>query len=127
MAMRFPPPCCQKALGRPVSGGGFGGQESIALGEATPTQLPAWAQAALRRLSVPDSTLRPVVSKLGNGLTLIVQPETVSDTVTVFGHIRNQPEMEEVPGKEGADLILGQLLSYGTEHLDRLSFSKGAG
>ena len=113
-----------KSSGRPVSGGGFGGQESIALGEATTTQLPAWTQAALRRLSVPDSTLRPVVSKLDNGLTLIVQPETVSDTVTVFGHIRNQPEMEEVPGKEGADLILGQLLSYGTEHLDRLSFQR---
>ena len=42
--------------------------------------------------------------------------------MTVFGHIRNQPEMEEAPGKEGADLILGQLLSYGTDHLDRLGF-----
>ena len=47
-----------KSSGRPVNSGGFGGQESIALGEAKPTQLPTWAQAALRRLSVPDSTLR---------------------------------------------------------------------
>jgi zinc protease len=113
-----------RSSGRPVNGGGFGGQESIALGEAGTTELPVWAQASLRRLSVPDTTLRPVVSKLANGLTLIVQPETVSDTVTVFGHIRNQPEMEEAPGKEGADLILGQLLSYGTEHLDRLGFQR---
>ena len=68
--------------GKPVaSGGGFGGQETIALGEAKPTQLPDWAQSALSRLSVPASTLNPTVSTLANGLTLIVQPENVSDTV----------------------------------------------
>jgi zinc protease len=113
-----------RSSGRPVNGGGFGGQESIALGEAGPTPLPVWAQASLRRLSVPDTTLRPVMSKLANGLTLIVQPEAVSNTVTVFGHIRNQAEMEEAPGKEGSDLILSQLLSYGTDHLDRLGFQQ---
>jgi zinc protease len=42
----------------------------------------------------------------------------------VFGHIRNQPEMEEAIGKEGVSLVLDRLLSYGTEDLDRLSFEK---
>jgi zinc protease len=111
--------------GRPVAnGGGFGGQESIALGEPGTTELPSWAETAVQRLSVPDTTLHPVVSHLSNGLTLIVQPETVSDTVTVFGHIRNQPEVQEAPGKEGADLLLGQLLGYGSEHLDRLAYQR---
>ena len=114
-----------KKSGMPVaSGAGFGGQETISLGEAMPTQLPSWAQAALSRLQVPTSVLHPVVSTLANGLTLIVQPETVSDTVTVSGHIRNRPEAEEPPGQEGVALVLDRLLSYGTEHLDRVAFQK---
>jgi hypothetical protein len=38
-----------------------------------------------------------VVSTLPNGLTLIVQPEDVSDTVSVFGLIRNRPEVQAPP------------------------------
>jgi len=111
--------------GKPVaSQGGFGGKETIALGEAKPTQLPDWADAALSRLSVPESTLHPVVTTLPNGLTLIVQPENVSDTVSVYGHIRNRPETEALPGKDGVSLLLGSLLSFGTEHLDRVAYEK---
>jgi zinc protease len=114
-----------QSSGHPVaSGGGFGGHESISLGEAKSADLPDWAKAALHRLVVPESTLHPTVSKLANGITLIVQPETVSDTVTVFGHIRNRPETEEAPGKEGAAVVLDKLLSYGTQHLDRLAFQR---
>jgi len=109
--------------GQPVSSGsGFGGQENIALGEAKPTPLPDWATAALTRLNVPPSTLHPVVSTLPNGLTLIVQPEDVSDAVTVYGHIRSRPETETPPGKDGVDLVLDRLYSYGTRNLDRLAF-----
>ncbi len=111
--------------GKPTaSGGGFGGQETISLGEAKPTNLPDWAEAALNRLVVPHSTLHPVVTTLANGLTLIVQPEDVSDTVSVYGHIRNRPETEEAVGKEGVSLILGPLLTFGTEHLDRIAYQK---
>ena len=109
--------------GQPISSSsGFGGQEAIALGEAKPTPLPDWANAALSRLSVPPSTVQPVVSTLPNGLTLIVQPEDVSDSVTVYGHIRNRPETELPPGKEGSDLVLDRLYSYGTKTLDRLAY-----
>jgi len=77
---------------KPVAAhGGFGGQEAISLGEAHPTALPPWAQKALQRLEVPPSTLHPIVSTMPNGLTLIVQSEDVSDTVSVYGHIRNRP------------------------------------
>ena len=114
-----------RGSGRPVSGGGgFGGHEAIALGEAHATALPAWAAHALERLSVPASTLHPVVSTLPNGLTLIVQPEDVSDTVSVFGHIRNRPETEELPGEEGVNQVLERLLPYGSERLDRVAFEQ---
>jgi zinc protease len=112
-----------RASGQPVaSGGGYGGQESIALGEAKPTPLPDWANTALARLEVPKSTVSPTVSVLPNGLTLIVQPEDVSDSVTVYGHVRNRAETEEPVGKEGVNYALSRLFSYGTTTLDRIAF-----
>ena len=114
-----------RGSGRPVPGGsGFGGHEAISLGEAHATALPAWASKALERLSVPASTLHPVVSTLPNGLTLIVQPEDVSDTVTVLGHIRNRPETEDPAGEEGVSAVLERLFAYGSEQLDRLAFQR---
>lgn len=114
-----------RGSGRPVvSHGGFGGSEAISLGEAHPTALPAWAQKALERLEVPPSTLHPVVSRLPNGLTLIVQSEDVSNTVGVYGHIRNRPETEELKGEEGVGQVLDPLLTHGSEHLDRVAFQQ---
>jgi len=109
--------------GRPVAGGGgFGGQENISLGEAHATQLPDWARAALERLDVKPSSVQPVVSTLPNGLTLIVQSVDVSDTVSVFGRIRNRPEVEADVAQQGVGQLLDPLLSYGSESLDRLAF-----
>jgi len=114
-----------RGSGQPVAAhGGFGGQEAISLGEAHPTALPPWAQKALQRLEVPPSTLHPIVSTLPNGLTLIVQSEDVSDTVSVFGHIRNRPETEEPKGQEGVAQVLDRLLTYGSERLDRVAFQQ---
>jgi zinc protease len=113
-----------RGSGKPVAASGFGGQESIALGEAKPTPLPDWASAALGRLSVPPSSVHPTVSQLPNGVTLIVQPENVSDTVTVSGLIRNRPELEVPKGQEGLPAVLDQLFSYGSKHLDRLAFQR---
>jgi zinc protease len=110
--------------GAPTSGGGFGGQETIDLGEAKPTVLPAWAQSAVKRLDVPSLTAAPVVSTLPNGLTLIVQPENVSNTASILGHIRNRAEIQQPVGKEGVAALLEQLLPYGSEHLDRLAFQR---
>src|SRR6266480_2667413 len=114
-----------RGSGQPMAAhGGFGGQEAISLGEAHPTALPPWAQKALQRLEVPPSTLHPIVSTLPNGLTLIVQSEDVSDTVSVYGHIRNRPETEEPKGQEGVAQVLDRLLTYGSERLDRVAFQQ---
>src|SRR6185503_13291158 len=113
-----------RASGRGVASSGFGGQETISLGEAKETILPDWAEAALKRLEVPASTIKPTVSTLANGLTLIVQPADVSDTVTVYGHIKTRPEVSVPPGKEGISQVLGQLFDYGSETLDRIAFQE---
>jgi zinc protease len=111
--------------GQPVtSNAKFGGQETIALGESNAAPLPGWAQKALGHLTVPALTIDPVVSTLPNGITLIVQPEDVSDTVSLYGHVRNRAETETPPGKDGVAALLEQLFTYGTESLDRLAFEK---
>jgi zinc protease len=113
-----------RGSGKPVASRGFGTQENISLGEAKPTPLPKWAAAELGHLAVPKSTVHPVVSKLANGITLIVQPENVSDTISVFGHIRNRPELQVPAGKEGMSDVVEQLFSYGSQRLDRVAFQQ---
>jgi zinc protease len=113
-----------QASGKPVASKGFGGQENIALGEGAPTPLPDWAASALDRLSVPDSAVHPVVTRLANGITLIVQPEDVSDTVTVYGHVRNRSELQVPAGKEGLSEVLAQLFPYGSKKRDRLALRR---
>ena len=55
---------------------------------------------------------------------LIVQPESVSNSVIVYGQIKNEPDLQAPPGQEGVDQVLDQLFSYGTTTLDRLAFQK---
>jgi zinc protease len=110
--------------GKPVTSSTFGGQESLAPTQTHPVELPDWAAQALSRLSVPESSLRPMVTLLPNGLRLIVQPESVSNTVSVWGQIKNNANVEAPAGKEGVEGLLNQLFEYGTTHLDRLAFQK---
>ncbi|HEX4377517.1 MAG TPA: pitrilysin family protein [Steroidobacteraceae bacterium] len=111
--------------GRPVpASGGFGGPENIALGEAKPVALPDWAQVASQRLQVPELTTLPIVTRLPNGLTLIVQPERISDTVSIYGHIRTRPEVQAPPDKQGVAQLLDALLPFGTQQLDRVAFEE---
>jgi zinc protease len=109
---------------KPIASGAPGGPESIALSEAGPVELPVWAKTALDRLKVPAQTVTPTVSTLANGLTLIVQPTKVSDTVSLYGLIRSNAGIQAAPGKEGVDVMLDLMMGYGTSHLDRLAFQK---
>jgi len=110
--------------GKAVSTKSFGGTESFASGESTGVKLPDWATAAVNRLDVPKLTVNPTVTNLPNGLKLIIQPEAVSDTVCVYGRVKNRPKVEMQKGKEGVDQALDQLFSFGTKSLDRMAFEK---
>ena len=110
--------------GEAVAGQGFGGAESFASAPGHPVVLPDWAAAALASLQLPAPAPPPNVSVLPNGLTLIVQPEHVSHTVSVYGRVRNVPVMEELPGQEGIASMAGEMFGYGTVTQDRLAFQK---
>jgi zinc protease len=110
--------------GKPTSSKSFGGRESLAPAATHVVALPAWAAKTLGRLSVPESSLHPVVSTLANGVKLIVQPESVSNTISVFGRVKNNPDLETAKGKEGVDSLLDQLFEYGTTTRDRLWFQR---
>ena len=113
-----------QSSGGPIRAKGFGGREIFHLAQTRHIQLPDWAAQSLKELSIPASTLHPTVKVLSNGLKLIVQPESVSNTVSIYGHIQNNPDMQALPGKEGVDQVLDQLFSYGTTSLGRVAFHK---
>lgn len=109
---------------RPGSAAGFGGAESFGSPSDRGTPLPEWAAAALETPALPPAPELPAVSTLPNGLRLMVQPETVSRTVSVYGRVRQTPTVQEPPGKEGVAALTAELLDYGTQLRDRLAFRK---
>ena len=84
--------------------------------------LPDFARNVLANLHVPASTLAPSLSTLPNGIKLVVQPEHVSHTVAVRGQIGMNPGVQDPPGKDGIDGIISDLLPYGTQTYDRLTY-----
>jgi zinc protease len=113
-----------QSSGNPISQKGFGGKESFAPKNPKAVKLPDWAENAMGRLEIPKSLVNPVVSTLPNGIKLIVQPEHISNTVSIYGSIKNEPDLETPKGKEGVDDVLNQLFEYGTKSLNRIEFQK---
>ncbi|HUL01545.1 MAG TPA: pitrilysin family protein [Nitrospirota bacterium] len=110
--------------GKPVVVKTFSGKESFSPRETTPVELPDWAKSVGKIPGVQLSQVNPDVFTLANGIRLIVQPENVSATVSVFGQIKSNVDLEEPAGKEGVGDVLGGLFAYGTKSLDRLAFQK---
>ncbi|MBD5606879.1 MAG: insulinase family protein [Candidatus Eremiobacteraeota bacterium] len=108
--------------GKAIASKGFGGGETLSSPPTKPVELPVWAKDKLAQVDVPASTLSPSDTTLPNGVRLIVQPETASDTVTVFGSIRHNDNLQTPAGKDGASTLLDDLFSYGTTSLDRLDY-----
>ena len=98
--------------------------EAPSPGKVKEVKPPPWAKGALSRSAPPAPPINPPISRLSNGLTLIVHPLSVSDTVSVYGHIKNEPGIEVPRGKEGVHEVLDQLLVYGTQAHDRIGFQK---
>jgi zinc protease len=109
---------------RPPDSAGFGGSESFAGNDKLNGPLPEWAAEKLSKLDMPRWTLAPVDMKLDNGIRLIVQPETISKTVTVLGHIDNNAKLQEPAGQEGTARLLTTLFDYGSTTLDRDAYHK---
>ncbi|MGH9560942.1 MAG: M16 family metallopeptidase, partial [Terracidiphilus sp.] len=110
--------------GKPISQKSYGGQESFAPSEVKPVALPEWASSALARLSIPEMPVHPIESKLSNGIHLIVVPEKVSQTVSIFGGIRTNADVQQPESQQGVADVLSQLFDYGSTNLDRLAFQK---
>ena len=113
-----------ESSGKPVAGKGFGGAESFASSPEQPVELPPWAKRAFAKLEVPRSTLAPASYTLPNGLKLIVQPESISDTVQVYGKIKTNEDLQAPKGEEGVADVLDGLFPFGTTSLDRLRFQQ---
>jgi len=113
-----------KPSGKAASSKGFGGGETVTSAPTKPVTLPAWAASKLAKLEVAPSTLAPTDTLLPNGIRLIVQPESASDTVTVIGQIRHNDALQTAVGKDGVGGVLDALFSYGTTSLDRLAYQK---
>jgi zinc protease len=115
-----PRPAGAAVAGRPATRA----SEAFTPQAAKSVPLPAWAQKLATLPSLPDSQLHPTVFTLANGLRLIVQPKTISQTVHVFGSVKNDPDLETPPGQEGVDEVLNALFTYGSTTRDRLAFQQ---
>jgi len=110
--------------GKAVHSHTFRGKESFAPHQTDAATLPPWAQKVMAPADIPRSNVSPEVSTLPNGLRLIVQRETISPTISIYGAVKNNSGMQTPKGREGVDEVLESLFPYGTETLDRLSFHK---
>ncbi len=103
-----------KDSGAVVTGDEFGSSEAFSPQSAVPVALPDWAAGVVDSTAVAPSTLHPIDVTLQNGLRVIVQSEPGSGAVTVLGQVRNDPDIEAPPGKEGVSIMLDQLFSSGS-------------
>ncbi|TAM75482.1 insulinase family protein [bacterium] len=97
-------------------------EERNALVPAKPEPLPDWASAALSQMRPPEALPAPVEMTLDNGITLVVQPETITPTVVVSGLIKTNPGLQEAPHRDGIASLTATLLPYGTRTYDRLQY-----
>jgi zinc protease len=113
-----------KPSGKPAAAKSFGGKESFTPPNTKPVALPTWAESAVRQAAVPRSSVNPVVTTLPNGLRLIVQPESASNTISVVGLVKTRPAVQVPPAQEGVDEVLDGLFAFGTESLDRVAYQR---
>ncbi len=97
-------------------------EEQNALVPTKPEPLPGWASAALSQMRPPEALLAPAAMTLSNGITLVVQPETITPTVVVSGLVKSNPGLQEAPHRDGVASLTATLLPYGTRTYDRLQY-----
>ena len=110
--------------GEAVAAKGFGGAEQATSAPTKPVVLPDWAAGPLAALQVPKDALAVSDVKLPNGIRLIVRTDRTSPTVTLSGRIKHNSNLQTAPGQDGLSSVLGELYSYGSQSMDRLTFQK---
>lgn len=109
--------------GKPIaSKGSSRSKESFVSKNIKPVTLPDWAVKLTRSLPKDVRNKKPSDIRLPNGLRLIVVPTTISDSIGVYGEVKNTPSLQTPAGKEGVNDLLDGLFSYGTTSLDRLAY-----
>jgi zinc protease len=88
------------------------------------THLPEWAGRLVEHIAVPPAAHHPIQTKLANGITLVVLPETISDSVFLYGSVKTNPVLQEPVGQEGVSAVLGAMFDYGTQAQDRVAFAR---
>ncbi len=107
---------------QPKMGSGFGGKESFTSKPSGPVTLPEWARRALAKLPRPTPFLHPTDMRLANGLRLIVQPLHVSHSVSLYGVVHQNENLQAPKGEEGIGGLLGSLFDYGPQGMTRLEY-----
>ncbi len=113
-----------QSSGKPSASKGFGGAESFGGKPNGPVTLPDWAQKAFAKLQMPKSAIHPTSFKLKNGLRVIVQPESVSKTVEVFGRIKTNQDLQAAKGHEGVADVLNDMFNFGSSDMNRMQFQQ---
>lgn len=89
------------------------------------TTLPTWGKALVDKVALPASADSPPArTRLANGMTLIVRPARISDTVLAYGSVRTSAALQEPAGKEGVSSVLAAMFAYGTQDRDRQAFQR---
>ena len=110
-----------RPAGAPAASAGFGAPEAPGVMPEHAVTLPGWAEAALAAAPSLDPARPPTITLLPNGLRLIVRPETVSPTVSVFGRVRQVEDTEQPPGKDGVAQLVARLFDEGSAERGRLA------
>ncbi|AWN15311.1 pitrilysin family protein [Salinisphaera sp. LB1] len=108
--------------GAPQTGGGYGGSESFSPKNVGHVKLPDWAAKPLSKITTPAQSIKPVATTLDNGVKLITVPSNSVHAVHVYGHIRNEPDLETPKNQEGVSDVVSELLDFGTTRHDRKAY-----
>ncbi len=112
---------------KPKVGAGAGGHEHFSTKSSGPVTLPAWAKKAFATLPHPEPTLHPSDTHLANGIRLIVQPLHNSHSVSLYGLVHQNPNLQEPKGEQGVSDLLGSLFAYGPKGMTRQQFDAAQG
>ena len=100
-----------------------GVEENVRYTPSASEPLPNWAAPMLEvPLHVPQVSKSESVSRLANGVTVVIVPESVSPTIVVKGEVDTEPAYFEPPEREGVAPLTNELMGWGTTSYDRKAY-----